>query len=110
MLEIVRFFDEEEGKDKEFEDEVKVLSSRVRIMDETISALRKGEIKFAMPHSSPMLKLLVEHAQTMFARTVTDKLSQEKREWSNTSSNDLWLALIYWRIAMLKRLKYEPNR
>jgi hypothetical protein len=110
MLEIVRFFDETEGKDKELEDEVKVLSSRVRIMDETISALRKGEIKFAMPPSNPMFRMLIEHSQTMFARTVTDKLGQEKREWSNTSANDLWLALIYWRIAMLKRLKYEPNR
>ncbi|MFH0863739.1 MAG: phage terminase large subunit family protein, partial [Candidatus Gottesmanbacteria bacterium] len=110
MLEIVRFFDEEEGKDKELEDEVKVLASRVRIMDETISALRKGEIKFAMPPSNPMFKMLIEHSQTMFARTVTDKLGQEKREWSNTSANDLWLALIYWRIAMLKRLRYEPNR
>jgi hypothetical protein len=109
MLEIVRFFDETEGKDLELEDEVKVLSSRVRIMDETISALRKGEIKFAILPSNPMFRMLIGHAQTMFARTVTDKLGQEKREWANTGANDLWLALIYWRIAMLKRLKYEPN-
>lgn len=110
MLEVIRFFDEKENKDSDFEDEVKVYSSRTRIMDDTISALRRGDIKFAMPSDSPTFKLLITHAQTMYARTVTDKLGQEKREWANTGPNDFWLALIYWHIALRKRLKYEPNK
>jgi len=110
MLEVIRFFDEKESKDAVFEDEVKVFSSRTRIMDDTISALRRGEIKFAVPASNPAFKLLITHAQTMYARTVTDKLGQAKREWANTGPNDFWLSLIYWHIAMKKRLKYEPNK
>lgn len=110
MLEVIRFFDEDEGKDKEFEDEVKVYSSRTRIMDDTISALRRGEIKFAMSSDSASLQMIIAHAQTMYARTVTDKLGQEKREWANTGANDFWLALIYWHIALKKRNKYEPNK
>ena len=110
MLEVIRFFDEKENKDAAFEDEVKVFSSRTRIMDDTISALRRGDIKFAVPASNPAFKLLITHAQTMYARTVTDKFGQAKREWANTGPNDFWLSLIYWHIAMRKRLKYEPNK
>lgn len=110
MLEVVRFFDEEEGKNKELTDEVKVYSSRTRIIDDTISALRRGDIKFAMKADSPTFKLLIEHAQTMYARTVTDKYGQTKREWANTGANDFWLSLIYWHIALRKRQKYEPNK
>jgi len=110
MLEVVRFFDEEEGKDKEMTDEVKVYSSRTRIIDDTISALRRSEIKFAMKTDSSTFKMLIAHAQTMYARTVTDKYGQSKREWANTGPNDFFLALIYWHIALKKRNKYEPNR
>lgn len=110
MLEVVRFFDEKEGKDAAFEDEVKVLSSRTRIMDETISSLRQGNIKFTVSPDHPAFKELIKHAQTMYARTVTDKLGQSKREWANTGPNDFWLSLIYWHIALKKRMKYEPNK
>lgn len=91
MLEVVRFFDETEGKDKSFEDEVKVLSSRTRIMDDTVSALNRGEIKFAMLPNSQGLTQLITHAQTMFARNIEDKMGQTKREWASTGANDLWL-------------------
>jgi len=115
MLEVIRFFDEADSfakpsKGKDFEDEVKVLSSRTRIMDDTISALRRGEIKFALPLDSPTFKMLIKHAQTMYARKVTDKFEQVKREWASTGVNDFWFALIYWHIAMKKRQKYEPNK
>ncbi|QLG69718.1 MAG: Phage terminase, large subunit [Candidatus Woesebacteria bacterium] len=110
MLEIVRFFDEQEGKEKDLEDEIKVLASRTKIIDETITALHKHEIKFAMRPDSPTFKLLIDHAQTMYARSVTDKLGQIKREWANTGANDFFLAFIYWHIAMKKRNKYEPNK
>ncbi|MDD2822819.1 MAG: phage terminase large subunit family protein [Candidatus Daviesbacteria bacterium] len=110
MLEVVRFFDEEEGKDKELTDEVKVYSSRTRIIDDTISALRRGEIKFAMKVDSPNFKMLIQHAQTLYARNVTDKFGQTKREWANTGADDFFLALVYWQIALKKRNKYEPNK
>lgn len=111
MLEVIRWNDEKEGADKPFEDEVKVLTSRNRMMDDTISALKRSEIRFALPQNAPTLKLLIDHAQTMYARTVTDKLGQEKREWESTTGNDhAWHALLYWHIAFKKRLKYEPNK
>jgi DNA-directed RNA polymerase subunit RPC12/RpoP len=111
MLEVVRWNDEKETGDKPFEDEIKVLTSRNRIIDDTISSLRRGEIRFAMSPGDATFKLLVEHAQTMYARTVTNQYGQEKREWESTTGNDhLWHALVYWHIALNKRLKYEPNR
>ena len=112
MLQVIRWGDEGEGKeDRLFEDEVKVLTSRNRIMDDTISALRRGKVPFAVPRNAPTFQLLTKHAQTMYARTVTDKLGQEKREWASTTGEDhLWHALLYWYIALKKRLKYEPNK
>ncbi|MFA6453879.1 MAG: hypothetical protein WCV81_04075, partial [Microgenomates group bacterium] len=110
MLGIVRFFDEQERRNAEFEDEVKVLSSRTGIIDNTIEALMAGKIRFAMSPQSPALQQLIIHAQTMYARTVTDKFGQAKREWANTGADDFWLALVYWHIALKKRLKFEPNK
>jgi len=109
MLGIVRFFDETERKDAEFEDEIKVLSSRTGIIDNTIEALTAGKIRFAMSPQNPALQQLINHAQTLYARTVTDKFGQAKREWANTGADDFWLALVYWHIALKKRLKFEPN-
>jgi len=110
MLEVVRFGDEKKKRPEEFEEEIKVLTSRNRIYDDTISALRRGQTRFAMPKDSPTFQLLIKHAQTVYARTVTDKHGQEKREWANLGADHFWLALIYWHIALKKRLKYEPNR
>jgi len=110
MLEVMRFGDEREKRPEKFEDEIKVLTSRNRIYDDTISALMRGEIPFSMPKDAPTFQLLIKHAQTVYARTVTDKFGQEKREWANLGADHLWTALIYWHIAMKKRLKYEPNR
>lgn len=111
MLEVVRWNDEKEGDDKPFEDEVKVFTSRSRIIDDTVSALRRGEIKFAMKPDDPTFKMLIAHAQTMYARTVTNQHGQEKREWESTTGVDhAWHALLYWHVALRKRLKYEPNR
>ena len=63
-----------------------------------------------MKSDSPGFKGLIEHAQKMYARSVTDKLGQVKREWANTGANDYFLAFIYWHIALRKRNKYEPNK
>jgi len=112
MLQVVRWNDEKEGKENvAFEDEIKVLTSRNRIIDDTIGSLRRGNIPFAIPKDSPSFQLLIKHAQTMYARTVTDKLGQEKREWATTTGEDhFWHALLYWHVALKKRLKYEPNK
>jgi len=112
MLQVIRWNDEKEGKeDTPFEDEIKVLTSRNRIMDDTISGLRRGGIRFGIPKDAPTFQLLIKHAQTMYARVVTDKLGQERREWTSTTGEDhLWHALLYWHIALKKRLKYEPNK
>jgi len=110
MLEVIRWNDEQEGDDKSFEEEIKVLTSRNRIIDDTISALHRGEIKFAMKSDDPSFKMLISHAQTMYARTVTNQHGQEKREWESTTGADhAWHALLYWHIALKKRFKYEPN-
>ena len=111
MLEVIRWNDEQEADDKQFEEEIKVLVSRNRIIDDTISALHRGEIKFAMKPDDPAFKMLIAHAQTMYARTVTNQHGQEKREWESTTGVDhAWHALLYWHIALKKGFKYEPNR
>jgi len=110
MLEVIRFGDEKKKKPEEFEDEIKVLTSRNRIYDDTISSLMRGDITFAMPKESPTFQLLIRHAQTVYARTVTDRHGQEKREWANLGADHFWTALIYWHIALKKRLKYEQNK
>ena len=110
MLEVSRFGDEKKKRPEEFEDEIKVLTSKNRIIDDLLSALRRGEIPFALPKDAPTFKLLIEHAQRLYARTVTDKLGQEKREWASLGVDDFFFALVYWFIAFKKRLKYEPNR
>lgn len=109
MLEVMRFGDEKEKTPEKFEDEIKVLTSRNRIYDDTISALMRGDIIFSMPKDAPTFQLLIKHAQAVYARTVTDKFGQEKREWTNLGEDHLWTALVYWHIAFKKRLKYEPN-
>jgi len=110
MLEVSRFGDEKKKLPEKFEDEITVLTSKNRIMDDTVSALRRGEIRFAMPESSSTFKLLIKHAQTMYARNVEDRYGQIKREWVSLGADDLWHALVYWTIALKKRLKSEPNR
>ncbi len=110
MLEVVRFGDEKKKLPDEFEEEIKVLSSRNRIYDDTISALKRGQTRFALPKDSPTFQLLIKHAQAVYARTVTDRYGQERREWANLGADHFWLALIYWHIALRKRVRYEPNR
>lgn len=110
MLEVARFGDEQKKKDAEFKDEIKVLTSRNRIYDDTIASLQRGSTKFAMPKDSPTFKLLIKHAQTVYARKVTDRYGQERREWANIGADHFWTALIYWHVALKKRLKYEPNK
>jgi len=109
-IKIVRFADETKftDKPKEFEEEIKVLTDRNRIIDLLIDDLRKGKHKFHFRAGDSRIAELIEHIQTMYVRTVTDKIGQEKREWASTTKKDHFLhALVYYKIALDKKLRYE---
>ena len=109
-IKIVRFADETKftDKPKEFEEEIKVLTDRNRIIDLLIDDLRKGKHKFHFRAGDSRIAELVGHIQTMYVRTVTDKIGQEKREWVSTTKKDHFLhALVYYKIALDKKLRYE---
>lgn len=109
---IVRFADEGKftAKTKDWEEEIKVLTDRNRIMDALIDDLRKGKYKFNFKVGDERITELVEHLQTMYSRTVTDQIGQEKREWvSSTGKDHFWHALIYFKIALDKKIRYESK-
>ena len=109
---IVRFTDEGKftSKPKDWEEEIKVLTDRNRIMDALIDDLRKGKYKFNFSAGDPRIAELIEHIQTMYSRTVTDKIGQEKREWVSTTGKDhFWHALIYFKIALDKKTRFESK-
>jgi RNase H-fold protein (predicted Holliday junction resolvase) len=109
-VKIVRFADETKFTDKagDFEEEIKVLSDRNRIIDALISDLRRGKYKFNFLSGDSRIIELIEHLQTMYSRTVTDKVGTEKREWVSTTKKDHFLhALVYFKIALDKKIKYE---
>lgn len=110
--EIVRFADEGKftAKSKDWKEEIKVLTHRNRIIDKLIDELGKGKYKFSFQSGDARIAELVEHLQTMYCRTVTDKIGTEKREWVSTTGKDHFLhALIYWKIAFDKKLRYESK-
>lgn len=113
LVKIARFGDEGEfsAKSKDWEEEIKVLTSRTRVMDELISELRKGKYKFNFKTGDSRITELIEHIQTMYSRIVTDKIGQEKREWASTTKKDhYWHALIYYKLALDKKLRYESKQ
>jgi DNA-directed RNA polymerase subunit RPC12/RpoP len=110
--EIVRFADEGKftAKSKVWEEEIKVLTHRNRIMDALIDDLRKGKYKFNFKTGDERITELVEHLQTMYSRIVTNQIGQEKREWvSSTGKDHYWHSLIYFKIALDKKLRYESK-
>jgi len=109
-VKIVRFADETKftDKPKDFEEEIKVLAGRNRIIDSLIDDLRKGRHKFHFLRGDPRIAELIDHIQTMYVRTVTDKYGQEKREWTSTTKNDHFLhAFVYYKMALDKKMRYE---
>lgn len=108
--EAVKFVDETKftEKPKEFEEEIKVISDINRVQDQTIADFRAGKIKFHFKSGDSRIQELISHLQTMYARTVTDKLGQEYREWANTTGkNHFWDALCEFKIALDKKIRYE---
>lgn len=109
-LKIIRWGDEGKFTDKrkDWEEEVKVLVDRNRSIDLLVSVLRKGKIRFNFQSGSVEIRELINHIQTMYVRTVTDKYGQERREWASTTGNDHFLhALNLFIVAMDKKEKYE---
>ncbi len=107
---IIRFADEGKFTDKrkDEDEEIKVLVDRDRMIDLTVSDLRKGKIKFNFSAGDQRIAELIEHIQTMYVRTVTDKIGQEKREWTSTTGKDHFLhALVYFNTALTKKVRYE---
>lgn len=106
---IIRFQDEDfKGKQQEDpEDEYKVLTDRERIIDYMLARMRRGFPKFFYGPYDEAVKMLIGHLSTTYARTVTDRLGQEKREWVSTGKDDLLHALVYYTIALEKKRKVE---
>lgn len=106
---IVRFGDEGKftDKTKDFEEEIKVLTDRNRIIDSLISDLTKGKIKFNFMKGDARISELISHIKRIYSRTVTDKVGEEHREWASLGKDDYLHALVYFKIALEKKLRHE---
>jgi len=105
---VIRFSDDDfTGEQKEFEQEIRVLTERDRIIDWLLEDLKEGRTRFLYGPHDEAIVMLIEHVETTYARTVTDRLGIAKREWVSTGKDDLLHALIYWKIAMEKKKSVE---
>lgn len=106
---IVRFSDDDfnASEKKTFEEEVTVLTERDRMIDYLLAELQKGGIRFFFNQEAPQIKLLIQHTQTTYARSVTDRLGLSSREWISTGKDDLLHSTIYFRIARMKQEQTE---
>lgn len=105
---IIRWADTKfQGKQQEDVAEIRVLTERDRMMDLTVHTLKVGGVRFYFSSNSPAIKHLIEHIETTYARTVTDRLGNEKREWVSTGKDDFLHALIYFLIARERMLMTE---
>lgn len=92
---------------KTFEEEITVLTERNRMFDFMLAEMKEGSIRFFYDPNDKAIKDLIRHTQTTYARTVTDRFGLMSREWVSTGQDDLFHALIYYRIARMKQEKYE---
>lgn len=108
-VKMVRFGDEGKFTDKvkDFEEEIKVLTDRNRIIDSLISDLGRGKkIKFNFQSGDRRIEELIKHVKRIYSRIVTDKVGEEHREWASLGQDDFLHALIYFKIALDKKLRY----
>jgi len=104
----IRWSDEDfTGAQKDFEEEVTVLTTRDSIIDQTLEDLKHGRIRFFYGPHDEAVKMLIDHVETTYARTVTDRLGIASREWVSTGKDDLLHALIYYKIAKERKAKSE---
>lgn len=105
---VIRFSDDDfTGGQKEFEEEIRVLTERDRVIDWLLEDLKEGRERFLYGPNDESIKMLIEHVETTYARTVTDRLGIPKREWVSTGKDDLLHALIYLKIAKEKKRAVE---
>lgn len=105
---VMRWSDDEfTGDQKDFEEEIRVLTERDRIIDLLLEDLKHGRIRFFYGPSDEAIKMLIEHVETTYARTVTDRLGIASREWVSTGKDDLLHALIYFKIALARKARTE---
>lgn len=105
---IIRWSDDDfKGKQGEEENEYKVLTERDRMIDLVLTMLKKGKPRFFYTATDPAIKMMIEHVETTYARTVTNQLGHASREWVSTGKDDLLHALIYFCIALIRKEKNE---
>lgn len=102
---IIRWNDDDFQSNEE--NRVRVLTERDRMIDWMLDRLMGGTIRFYYSPYHEDVKLLIAHMETTYARTVTDRIGKQKREWISTGKDDLFHALVYYFIARERRLKNE---
>lgn len=107
-IKVIRWSDDEfTGEQKDFEEEIRVLTERDRVIDLLLADLKNGRIRFFYGPHDEAIKMLIEHVETTYARTVTDRLGIASREWVSTGKDDLLHALIYFKIALERKARTE---
>lgn len=108
---IVRYGDEVDFTKKSvtFEEEIKILTERDRMIDFLLNDLKNGKIRFFYKADDKVIQRLIAHCETTYARMVTDRLGMEKREWVSTGKDDFLHALIYFRIALMKQEHFNTK-
>ena len=105
---VIRWSDDEfQEEQKDFEEEIRILTERDRIIDIVLEDLKHGRIRFFYGPHDEAIKMLIEHVETTYARTVTDRLGIATREWVSTGKDDLLHAMIYYKIALERKAKTE---
>jgi hypothetical protein len=105
---VIRWSDEDfTGKQKTFEEEIRVLTTRDSIIDLLLEDLKHGRLRFFYGPHDEAIKMLIDHVETTYARTVTNRIGLPSREWVSTGKDDLLHALIYFKIALERKAKTE---
>jgi hypothetical protein len=95
------------SQQKDFAEEITVLTGRNAIMDLTLEDLRAGRIRFFFTQHDDSIKMLISHIETTYARTVTNRIGLEVREWVSTGKDDLLHAMLYFKIARERQKRNE---
>lgn len=108
-LQTIRFGEDAQFTErvKEVDMDIKILTDRNRIIDEMLEDLKKGRIRFFFKQNDQRVRQLIEHAGRVYARIAPDRLGVDKREWVSTGKDDFLHALVYFKIALVKKRKTE---
>lgn len=107
---IIRWADESfTAKHATFAEEVTVLTDRNRAIDQMLSQLRNGYIKFFYRPNDRAVRMLCDHVQTTYSRIVTDRVGLDKREWVSSGKDDLMHGLVYYTVALDRQRRTEDS-